>query len=374
MISHAEYTALQEGAGFLDRSGRGRIRLTGADRRAYLHGQLTNDILSLSAGQGCYAALLTPQGRMISDMRVSELGDAILIDLPGETADAVRARLDELIFSEDVQVADARAGLAHAAVYGPRAADILAEVLSSPVRSDAGAEANGIAAARRDRLRRMPLNANATWQFGHLAVITVRSEDYGVPGFELFWGSDEGQTGVRPGSEHESAPIQSPVLLDALRTHGAVKISLETAHACRIEAGRPEFGLDMDQHTIPLEAGIEDRAISMTKGCYVGQEVIVRVLHRGHGRVARRLVGFVGEADAPGLTSGQRLLAGDESGKDIGVVTSAVVSPRLRRPIGLGYVYRDFTSPGTVIRASNGEGAAPAGLTIVPVPFTAQAG
>jgi folate-binding Fe-S cluster repair protein YgfZ len=104
MISHDQYEALHDGAGLLDRRSKGRLLLTGADRRSYLQGLLTNDIAALSAGQGCYAALLTAQGRMLSDMRVSELGDRILIDLPGATAESVRQRLAGFIFSEDVEI------------------------------------------------------------------------------------------------------------------------------------------------------------------------------------------------------------------------------------------------------------------------------
>jgi len=111
----------------------------------------------------------------------------------------------------------------------------------------------------------------------------------------------------------------------------------------RIEAGVPVFHRDMDEDTIPLEAGIEGRAISLTKGCYVGQEVIIRVLHRGHGRVARKLVGLV---FPDGAAPGRGATVQSES-RDVGKVTSAVWSPALQRPIALAYVHRDFITPGT---------------------------
>jgi len=115
------------------------------------------------------------------------------------------------------------------------------------------------------------------------------------------------------------------------------------AETLRIETGVPRFGRDMDEETIPLEAGIESRAISFSKGCYVGQEVIIRVLHRGHGRVARKLVGLTIEAsDVP--PPGTRIASGD---REIGEVTSSTMSPALQRPIALGYVHRDFVEPGT---------------------------
>src|SRR5204863_3141881 len=116
-----------------------------------------------------------------------------------------------------------------------------------------------------------------------------------------------------------------------------------TTEALRIEAGIPKFHRDMDEETIPLEAGIESRAISFTKGCYVGQEVIVRVLHRGHGRIARRLVGLTLEGDdVP--QPGTKVQA---AGREVGWMTSGVISPALHCPIALAYVQRDFIEPGT---------------------------
>ena len=116
------------------------------------------------------------------------------------------------------------------------------------------------------------------------------------------------------------------------------------AEAIRIEAGIPLFHRDMDEQTIPLEAGLESRAISFSKGCYVGQEVVIRVLHRGHGRVARKLTGLVLEGDAP--AAGASVRAAD---REIGHVTSAAMSPALGRPIALAYLHRDFLAPGTAV-------------------------
>ena len=257
MFSHDQYQALQQGTGLLDRRSRGRLQLTGPDRRAYLHGLLTNDIIGLSAGTGCYAALLTPQGRMLSDMRVSELGDRILVDLPEATADSVRQRFADFIFTEEVEVRDAATDLRHFGVYGPRAAEMLSKSLTGIGRS-------------------MALDTNREFGFGGGTVVVIRSDDYGVAGFETLVSTSEADRWA-----------------DALRALGAVDVEAAAVEVTRVEAGRPEYGSDMDDHTIPLEAGIEARAISQTKGCYVGQEVIIRVLHRGQGRVARRLVGLI---------------------------------------------------------------------------------
>jgi tRNA-modifying protein YgfZ len=335
MISHDQYEALRDRAGLLDRRSRGRLLLTGADRRSYLQGLLTNDIEALSAGQGCYAALLTAQGRMVSDLRVSELGDRILIDLPEATAEGVRKRLADFIFSEEVEVRDAGADLGHLGVYGPVAAAILESVL---------------APARRESLEQLPIGSNQELRFGDIPAVVVSSDDYGVAGFEVFLGVPDVAR-----------------LADAMRAAGATDVTADAVEVTRVEAGRPEFGSDMDEHTIPLEAGIETRAISFTKGCYVGQEVIIRVVHRGQGRVARRLVGLLGtSADGP-LVRGMRIEAGN---KAIGSITSAVMSPRLGRPIALAYVHRGSAEPGTVLQATEeAGGSAPRQVTVVTTPF-----
>ncbi len=135
-------------------------------------------------------------------------------------------------------------------------------------------------------------------------------------------------------------------------------VSPEAAEALRIEGGIPAFHRDMDEETIPLEAGIEGRAISLTKGCYVGQEVIVRVLHRGHGRVARKLVGLTLEGRA--LPAAGAAILSD--GRDVGRITSAVLSPALSGPIALGYVHRDFVAAGTAVLV----GETPAVVTSLP--------
>ena len=344
MFSHDPDTALQDAAGLFDRRSRGRLQLTGGDRRSYLHGLLTNDIVSLSPGTGCYAALLTPQGRMISDMRVSELGDRVLIDLPGATADDVRKRLADFIFSEDVEVRDVAGELVQFGLYGPEASRVLGSVLS------AHAEEESVGGTLREQLSAMAVNANRVFGFGTASVVIVRSDDYGVHGFELFVDARE-----------------SDRLTRTLTAASVVPVDASTVAVTRIEAGRPEFGVDMDDHTIPLEAGIEDRAISQTKGCYVGQEVIIRVLHRGQGRVAKRLVGMVGAtADGP-LVRGMAL---EVDGKSVGAITSAADSPRLRRPIALGYVHRDFAESGQVLTAAAETGWRT--VTVVTTPFTPQ--
>jgi folate-binding protein YgfZ len=314
---------LRARAGIVDRAARGRLLLTGADRRSYLQGLLTNDIAALTPGTGCYAAYLTPQGRMISDMRVFELGDAILLDLEGGAAATVRDRFSQFIFADDVEVRDLTGSTTQVGLYGPEASPVLSAALRAVAGSDEPAPST-------DQLEGMAVQANARWSHAGAPVYLLRSDDVGVAGFDLV---------VDP--SHRTGVVA------ALRAAGAEDVDEQTAETTRIEAGRPRFGVDMTEDTIPLEAGIEDRAISRTKGCYVGQEIIIRVLDRGHGRVARRLVGLqFSSSDAP--SRGGIIRAAD---RDIGHITSSTFSPLLDTAIALGYVHRDFADPGTAVAA-----------------------
>jgi folate-binding protein YgfZ len=251
---------------------------------------------------------------MLTDMHVLESGSMILLDVPAETTDATRERLEQFIFAENVQVESLAATMTGVWVHGPKAASVLERV--------------------------MGLSDLASWREYQHAQSVVRIDQLGVPGFCAF---------VERAREQE--------LIAALTSAGARRMSADAIEAARIEAGYPVFGVDMTDDTIPLEAGIEDRAISMTKGCYVGQEVIIRVLHRGHGRVARKLVGL--RIDGPVPPRGARLFAAD---RDIGFVTSAAASPRLGS-IAMGYAHRDFVNPGTAIDVATGDGRAPATIT-----------
>ena len=197
------------------------------------------------------------------------------------------------------------------AVVGPRAAAVVSGVIE-PV-TEAELQALGDHAARRVRFRGQP-------------AIVVRVSDPGASGFDVI-----------------VERAQRADLDAALQQAGAVRLEAEAAEALRVEGGVPKWHHDMDEDTIPLEAGIEARAISLTKGCYVGQEVIIRVLHRGHGRVARKLVGLTIEStDTP--APGTPVSAPD--GREIGRVTSSTMSPALGVPIALAYVHRDFVDAG----------------------------
>jgi folate-binding protein YgfZ len=317
------YEALRQRAALVRRTGVGRILLTGADRRSYLQGLLTNDIEALTPGTGCYAAMLTAQGRMMTDMRVLELGDAILLDVPERVTSAVREHLDRFVFSEDVQVDDVTAVRAELGLYGPAALQVLQK---------AGTEGSGPSS----------LFDVSRVRIAGVDALLVRTDE-AADGYDL----------IAPAAE-------AGRLEEALIAAGAEPAGDSDLETVRIERGRPRFGPDMDEETIPLEAGLEERAISRSKGCYVGQEVIVRVQDRGHGRVARRLVAVTLDAAAAVPAPGATIRAGD---REIGRVTSSTWSPALARPVALGYVHRDFTTPGTHVDVN----AAAAIVTAVPV-------
>jgi tRNA-modifying protein YgfZ len=328
VVSATAYDAARRRAAVLDRSDRGRIVVSGADRASYLQGLLTNDIAALKAGEGCYAAYLTPQGRMITDLYVYELGDVILLTMDRAVKDTVLARLDQFLFSEDVQLGDVSDAVTQVGVIGPEAAAIVSRILG-----DVSA----------DRLRGLAEHANVRTAWNGEPAIVTRITDAGVSGYDVFVDRAKGAA-----------------LLSAVTGAGAVPLDEETAEALRIESGAPRFNRDMDEETIPLEAGIESRAISFSKGCYVGQEVIIRVLHRGHGRVARKLVGLIVSGEQPPV-AGATVRSGE---REIGHVTSSAWSPALQKPVALAYVHRDFVAPGTAV-AVDGAAAEVTSLPIV---------
>ena len=312
MYSSEGYGALRTASAIVSRGDRGILVVTGQDRLEWLQGLVTNDVAALAPGESCYAAYLTPQGRMISDMRVAQLEDRTMLEVPAALAESLHAKLDALLFTEEARVVDATAALLVIDLIGPEAPGVYQAALAS----------------------------------GLQPVAVLRDDVYGVPGITVIVDRAVGAEAVR-----------------SLSLAGAVETTLETLDVVRIEAGAPLFLVDMDEHTIPLEAGVERRGISFSKGCYVGQEVIVRVMHRGQGRVAKRLVGILLPKDSPARPL-DLIKSGD---REVGRVTSATWSPALERHIALGYLHRDFSDAGTAVEVQTQKANVPA--TIAPLPF-----
>ena len=326
-----EYRALKEKTVIGTAAPGSAIAVRGKDRKEYLHGLLTNDIRGLMPGRGCYAAWLTPQGRMLTDLHVFDLDDMVLLDVPAQLSAATLQRLDRSLFSEDVQLSDLSHVLTPVWVHGPAAAGAVQKVLTLASAPDSWLDYQ-----------------NERREFWGGAVVLVRVDQLGVPGFGIY---------VDPAHEAD--------LRRALEAAGAPQVDPAIIETARVEAGYPLFGVDMTEDTIPLEAGIEDRAISFTKGCYVGQEVIIRVLHRGHGRVVRKLVGL--RLAAVPLRNA-KVFAGD---REIGWVTSAASSPRMGA-IALGYVHRDFVAAGVEVLVESPDGRVAAVVSESPISSDAR--
>jgi tRNA-modifying protein YgfZ len=296
-----QYRIIEAGAAWRRRVERGRLRFGGNDRSAFLHALLTNDIATLAPGRGVYSAWLTPQGRMIADLHLFARPDHIVADVPSAAAQSLATELDRLIFAEDASVEDVSAGLVQLNVVGGGAPAIAAHALNLDA----------------DEMRNLAIGSQLDLAAGFIA----RTDDAALPGYDLV---------IPVGRE--------TTIIEALTRAGAVALTDELFTALRVDAGRPLFGVDMDSDTIPLEAGLLERAISMTKGCYVGQEVIVRVLHRGGGRVARRLVKIKINDDASGqLKLRVSLRVGD---REAGYVTSIASALDDSGFVALGYLRR----------------------------------
>ena len=327
-------TALREGAVIGAIADRRQIAVAGPDRASYLQGLLTNDIPALTAGRGCYAAWLTPQGRMLVDLHVLESGDMILLDVPAAETERTLQRLEQFHFTEDVQFASLADSLRSVWLHGPAAPRILEDV--APRKEEVAARKD-VAPRQGPPYGEWSDYQNTRTEIGGAPAVIGRIDQLGVPGYAIYV------------DVQQEAAVRS-----ALVAAGAQPATAATLEAARIEAGYPVFGIDMSDDTIPLEAGIEERAISMTKGCYVGQEIIIRVLHRGQGRVARKLVALRVDGVVPQRRA--RIFSGD---REIGFVTSAAQSPMLG-PVALGYVHRDFVEGGTAVEIDMGGTRSPA--------------
>jgi folate-binding protein YgfZ len=309
-----EYRALHADAVWVDRStSDARLEVRGPDAAEWLQGLLTQEIKSLQVGQGAYAAYLTPQGRMIADLRVLRREATYMLEVVASARATLLSRLDQFVIMEDVTIADVTDSTGCLTVIGPAAATSAAACTGLPTSALAALPEHGQLSLSRP------------------GAFVAASQAFGVPAFDLV---------------ASVADLDSWRPLLAARVAQASERVLETA---RIEAGRPRFGIDMHEDTIPLEAGIESRAISFDKGCYVGQEVVIRILHRGQGRVARRLVWVESAshaADTPPWQSGEVVHTGD---KAVGVVTSACWSPARGGLLGIAMVHRDAAEPGTSV-------------------------
>jgi tRNA-modifying protein YgfZ len=309
--TQSDYRTLTEACGVLDRSERGKLALRGAEAKSFLQGQVSNDVEALTAGSGCYAAFLTPKGKMLGDLRILDAGDELLLDTERLTLQALFNMIRR--FSIGYQV------------------ELEKRTLESGLLSLIGPEAVRVAG----------VGSLADIEHTH-AMISLA----GVPARAI-------RTDV--GVDLLCSSGDTAALLAAVSAEGAVPVSEEAVECLRVEHGRPRYGIDLDDTVIPQEAGLNARAVSFTKGCYVGQETVARLHYRGKPNRHLR-----------GLRLSDEVGRGEEiefEGRTVGRVTSTAVSPRLGR-IALGFVRRE-APPG----ASVSVGPSGVSAEVIELPF-----
>jgi len=299
----AGYAAVRDGGvGWIDLSARGRISVSGSEAVMFLNGLITNDLKTLGENSWMAAAFPNVQGRLLAAVRVIRRGGDILLDTEAVTHDKVLKLIERFTFAGDFKVRDLTDETRQISFQARGARELLENMY-------------GVADLPRDGVLQ------------HENLTILRATHTAEDGFDVI---------------AEGAPLE---------TFAATEVSAESAEILRIEAGIARYGVDMDETNVVTETNLDD-AVSYTKGCYLGQEIIVRIKHRGH--VAKKLTGLRFETDQP-LQTGAAIKSTD--GKEIGRVTSVTFSPNLQTTIGLGYVRYEHLTPGTPIRVDNVAGS-----------------
>ena len=323
----AEYQAARSSVGISNLSHRGKLRMTGNDRQAFLHRIVTNEINGLAVGQSVYACMLTPQGKIISDMTVYLREDDILFDLePGMTASLIET-MDRYALIDDVEMTDVTEQYGLIGIHGPRSNELL-----NMLKSDfAGIEPS----------RHLSVDRHGTQLF------IARSYRTGGQDYDLYVPmdhvSDVWHALIRQGAELDLACV------------GA-----ETLEILRVEAGIPRYGAELDDRIIPNEA-VKERAVSFNKGCYIGQEPVVMMEHRG--RPNRLLTGL--KIDGERLPERNTIVKKED--KEAGWITSAVHGQADDGIIAMGFVRRRYLNIGDCLTVEMD--GAQAEAKIVALPF-----
>ncbi len=315
---------LVSSCGFLSLPGRGLFRIRGAERAAFLHGLVTNDIKKLTPNTGCHCAWLTPKGKMLADLCVLAFEDHILLDC----VPSLIPRMKELL-----------------ATYGPFHSVQITDDSSSEAVLHVGGPGS------HDVLKRAGLPVPDPLPFSHTRLATA-----GTPGVAVtaFRGALEGVDLRVP--VDSSGPLET-----GLRAAGAERGSPKTLESCRIQAGIPVWGAELDESVLPNEAGLEKTAISYTKGCYIGQETVARI--RTYGHVNRRLASLR-LPPLPAVSAGDQIV---RDGVPIGTVTSAARSVTGEGQTALGFVKREFFVSGTKALVTTPDGEAEGMILALPL-------
>ena len=314
------------GAGVIDLSSRGRLLVSGSEAVMFLNGLITNDMKTLAVNSWMPAAFPNVQGRLLAAVRIIHREDGFLIDTENATLETVAKLLQRFTLAGDFRVTDVTKETSVFSVQGGKAAEIMGDALSETVAN-----------VERQKMFTAQLENDSN-------VSIIRATHTAEDGFDLFVNVSNAQN-----------------LWDLLTKAGAQPVGADASETLRIEAGIPRYGVDMDETNVVTETNL-DEAVSFTKGCYIGQEIIARIKYRGH--VAKKLTGVILEGKVS-LETNAKILASDN--KEIGRVTSLAFSPRLKRTIALGYVKYDYLAPGTGVKVVSAEKELPA--TVAELPF-----
>jgi aminomethyltransferase len=326
-----DYDAIRSSAGLLDLSYYSVIEATGPDRVQFLHRMLTNDIKTLAPGEGCYATFLTPQGRTLADMRVYCLQDSLLLTVEPSLREKLVVGLRKFTIGNRVELHDRSEDLALLSIQGPKSGEFLSQVTS------------GFALSQK-------LFDHFATEIGTAEVRVCRVDRTLARGYDL----------VAP---EENLVATWRLLSERGKPFEIRPTGWKASNIHRVEAGIPLYGTDFDEAQIPLEAGL-DNAISLKKGCYIGQEIIARATYLGH--LNRKLAGLILAGDEP-ATKGAKIFREE---KEVGWITSSVFSPSLGKPIALGYLRREVWEPSTSL-VVKGEASSIQG-EVAALPFVTQ--
>ena len=331
--SASEHLAVRRGVGIMDLSQRGKIRVTGEDRVKWLQSVISNDILSLTPGQGIYSAFLTHKGKIISYFRVYQLGEALMLEDVGEVGDTTFSALRKfLLYGTKAKMENCAESWGLLLVSGPKTLTLIKDAL--------GVELSSL----------KPLSFVSLEINGHSALL-IRTEE-------------TGEIDIAVLIPAEGLTVAWDRLWTIGQPMGLKPFGTEALETLRMEAGIPKTGPDLNDTLVPPEANLEGKAFSLTKGCYPGQEVVARM--DTYGSVRRRLVGLL-LADPVVPPKGAKLFSGD---REVGWVSSAVHSPSLGKAIAFGFPLRDFTKPGTELAVEIDGQRKPA--TVHPLPFVSR--
>ena len=321
----AEYAAIRRGAAVIDQPQRGVLELVGKDRLPFLNNLLTNQTWDkntrsgLKAGEGVYAFFLGRNGRIVSDMNVIERGDRTLLEMDARLIEPVLVAFDRYLFGEDVKLTDRIGALHQLALHGPGSLEI--------VRQASG-----------QQFTESPRLGSTEIHVFDIPATIWRDDPCGVPGFHLLVNAADAANLWNELISRFTQPTE--LGRRALRPAGWAAFN-----ATRIEAGRPIFGIDFDDKTLPHETSQLERAVSFTKGCYLGQEIVARMQARG--QAARQIVGLR-MADESLPIAGA--LVYDDADNQIGAITSSTVSPVLSgAAICLAILKKGFAAVGTIV-------------------------